>query len=96
MGEEPFLGSRLVGQGHGMSVMLTQLVWESAALVGTGLAGGVVIGFLLYPRLFRRGRHTSRAVNKARPAPRPYAYSVPPEQAPRQPHGQFLGRQRLY
>lgn len=85
-----------VGEEHGMSDMLSQILWHSSLLLGTGLVAGIIIGFLLYPRLFRRGRHTSKAVNKARPAPRPYVYSVPPEQAPRQPHGQFLGRQRLY
>lgn len=43
--------------------MLTQVVYLSAVIFGAGIVGGIIVGFLLYPRLFRRGMHRRHLLN---------------------------------
>lgn len=80
-----------------MRDMLTEIIMTSALLFGGGLVGGVVIGFLLYPRLFRgpSGSHRRGGVTSergpTRPTRRPYVSAGPSQPA----GGQFLGRQGL-
>lgn len=46
--------------------MLAEIMWQSAFLVGAGLIGGLVIGFSLYPLLFRRPTGIHRKVGAER------------------------------
>ncbi|NVI92394.1 hypothetical protein [Actinomadura sp. BRA 177] len=43
-----------------MSEMLSQVFWLSLVLAGTGMVAGLILGFLLYPRLFRRPNGSHR------------------------------------
>jgi hypothetical protein len=72
-----------------MSEMLSELMWQSALLVGSGMLAGLVIGFLLYPKLFRQpsGCHRKGGVTTSRghaPAPtRPSPVPAPNRPLPR-------------
>ncbi|TMQ91375.1 hypothetical protein ETD83_31250 [Actinomadura soli] len=41
--------------------MLQQIFVQLAVLTVGSVLGGIVIGFLLYPRLFRHGRHAAKS-----------------------------------
>lgn len=64
-----------VGREHGIipvGDMAEQVMVQMAALAAGCVFGGIVIGFLLYPRLFRsKGRHVTRSRGFEPAQPRP-------------------------
>ncbi|TDD29289.1 hypothetical protein E1287_31285 [Actinomadura sp. KC06] len=50
--------------------MVQQIFVQLAVLTVGSVLGGIVIGFLLYPRLFRRGRHAAKPSHSRAPVER--------------------------